>query len=149
MANRTYRYFNGEALYPFGFGLSYTTFRYAGMHMSKNTISKNETVRVEVTITNTGKYKGDEVVQLYIIHEGINYAPLRALKGFKRITLSPGQSGKINFTLTPELLKLIDDRGISTFIPGKVKIIIAGSSPSKRNEELGAAKASEVELTLK
>ncbi len=149
MANRTYRYFKGEALYPFGFGLSYTTFRYADLHLSKNTINKNESVQAEVTVTNTGRYKGDEVVQLYITHEGINYAPLQALKGFKRIKLSPGQSEKISFTLTPELLKLVDDRGNSTFAPGKVKIIIAGSSPSKRNEELGAAKASEVALTLK
>ena len=149
MANRTYRYFKGETLYPFGFGLSYTTFRCADLHLSKNTIKKDEPVQAEVTVINTGKYKGDEVVQLYIMHEGINYAPLRALKGFKRITLSPGRSGKISFTLTPESLKLVDDRGNSTFIPGKVKVIIAGSSPSKRNEELGAAKASEAVLTLK
>ncbi len=71
------------------------------------------------------------------------------MKGFKRITLSPGQSQKINFRLTPELLKLVDERGNSAFTSGKAKIIIAGSSPSKRNEELGAAKASEVVLTLK
>jgi beta-glucosidase len=89
------------------------------------------------------------VVQLYITHEGINYAPLQALKGFKRITLFPGQSEKISFTLTPELLKLVDDRGNSTFTPGKAKIIVAGSSPSKKNEESGAAKASEVVLILK
>ena len=149
MANRTYRYFKGEALYPFGFGLSYTTFRYADLHLSKNTINKDESVQAEVTVTNTGKYKGDEVVQLYITHEGISYAPLQALKGFKRITLSPGQSQKVSFMITPEQLKLVDDSGNSTFIPGKVKLIIAGSSPSKRNEESGAAKASEVVLTLK
>jgi beta-glucosidase len=149
MTNRTYRYFKGEVLYPFGFGLSYTTFRYADLRLSKNTINKNETVQAEVTVANTGKYKGDEVVQLYITHEGISYAPLQALKGFKRITLSPGQSKKISFTLTPELLKLVDDRGTSTFTPGKIKIIIAGSSPSKRHEEPGASKASEAVLTLK
>ena len=149
MANRTYRYFKGEALYPFGFGLSYTTFQYSSLHLSKSTINKNESVQAEVSITNTGRYKGDEVVQLYITHEGIGYAPLQALKGFKRVTLSPGQSEKISFTLAPELLKLVDDRGNSAFIPGKVKIIISGSSPSKRNEELGAAKASEAVLTLK
>ena len=55
MANRTYRYFKGEALYPFGFGLSYTTFRYADLHLSKNTINKDESVQAEVTVTNTGK----------------------------------------------------------------------------------------------
>jgi len=149
MANRTYRYFKGEPLYPFGFGLSYTTFKYSDLHLSKNTISKNESLHADVTITNTGQYNGDEVVQLYIAHDGIHYAPLQALKGFKRITLSPGQAQKVSFTIAPELLKLIDNGGHSTFIPGKVKIIIAGSSPSKRNEELGAAKSAEAALTLK
>ena len=149
MANRTYRYFKGEPLYPFGFGLSYTTFKYSDLHLSKNTISKNESLHADVTITNTGQYNGDEVVQLYIAHDGIHYAPLQALKAFKRITLSPGQSQKVSFTIAPELLKLIDHGGHSTFIPGKVKIIIAGSSPSKRNEELGAAKSAEAALTLK
>jgi len=149
MANRTYRYFKGEPLYPFGFGLSYTTFKYSDLHLSKNTISKNESLHADVTITNTGQYNGDEVVQLYIAHDGIHYAPLQALKAFKRITLSPGQSQKVSFTIAPELLKLIDNGGHSTFIPGKVKIIIAGSSPSKRNEELGAAKSAEAALTLK
>ena len=149
MANRTYRYFKGDALYPFGFGLSYTTFEYSDVHLSKSIVAKNETVTAEATITNTGKYKGDEVIQLYIVHEGIGYAPLQELKDFRRITLSAGQSRKISFTISPELLKLVDDRGNSIFAPGKVKIVIAGSSPSKRNEELGAAKASEAVLTLK
>jgi len=149
MANRTYRYFKGEPLYPFGFGLSYTTFKYSDLHLSKNTISKNESLQADVTITNTGQYNGDEVVQLYIAHDGIHYAPLQALKAFKRITLSPGQSQKVSFTIAPELLKLIDNGGHSTFIPGKVKIIIAGSSPSKRNEPLGAARSAEAALTLK
>jgi beta-glucosidase len=70
MANRTYRYFKGEPLYPFGFGLSYTTFKYSDLHLSKNTISKNESLHADVTITNTGQFKGDEVVQLYMAHEG-------------------------------------------------------------------------------
>jgi len=149
MANRTYRYFKGQPLYPFGFGLSYTSFAYSEVHLSKSIIAKDETVRAEVTVTNTGKHKGDEVVQLYIAHEGIDYAPLQALKGFKRISLSPGQFQKVSFTITSELLKLVDDKGHSIFSPGKVRIIIAGSSPSKRNEELNAAKATQAELTLK
>src|SRR5215467_16134641 len=69
MTNRTYRYFKGEALYPFGFGLSYTSFRYSDLKLSKTTAGANESVQVEVTVTNTGKTKGDEVVQFYISHE--------------------------------------------------------------------------------
>lgn len=149
MANRTYRYFKGEALYPFGFGLSYTTFKYSDLHLSKNEIDKVGSVQAEVTVSNTGKRKGDEVVQLYIAHEGIGYAPLQALKGFKRITLSPAQSQKVSFMITPDLLTLVDDKGNSTFIPGNVRVIIAGSSPSKRIEELGAPKAAQGVLTLK
>jgi len=103
----------------------------------------------EVTLSNKGNHKGDEVVQLYIAHDGIEYAPLQTLKGFKRVTLSPGQSQKVKFMITPELLKLVDDKGNSNFIPGKVKIIIGGSSPSKRNAELGTANTSEAVLTLK
>jgi beta-glucosidase len=149
MANRTYRYFKGEALYPFGFGLSYTTFNYSNLKLSKTTAGKNETIQAEAIVSNTGKYKGDEVVQLYITHQVVDNAPIIALKSFKRITLSPGQSQKISFTVTPDLLKLIDAGGNSVFIPGKVKIFIGGSSPGKRSEELGATKASEAIVTLK
>jgi beta-glucosidase len=149
MGNRTYRYFKGEALYPFGFGLSYTSFKYSDLTLSKPTVDANGSVKAELTVTNTGKVKGDEVVQLYLSHEGIFYAPLYALKGFERITLSPGQSQKISFTLTPELLKLVDESGRNGFIPGKVKVIIGGSSPSKNSAILGTAKQVSTELILK
>src|SRR4030095_11172139 len=114
--------FKGDALYPFGFGLSYTTFKYSDLHLSKTTINKSESVKAELTVSNSGKYKGDEVVQLYIAYEGVGYAPLQALKGFKRITLSPGQSQKVSFMITPDMLKLVDDKGKSKFTPGKVRI---------------------------
>ena len=149
MANRTYRYFKGEALYPFGFGLSYTSFKYSALTLSKTTVDANASVKAEVTVTNTGKVKGDEVVQLYLSHEGISYAPLYALKGFQRITLSPGASQKISFMLTPELLKLIDETGKSDFVQGKIKVIISGSSPAKNSEALGASKKVEALLVLK
>jgi beta-glucosidase len=149
MTNRTYRYFNGEALYPFGFGISYTNFKYSNLKLSKQTVSKDQGVNVEVTVTNTGKMKGDEVVQLYINHQGIGYAPISALKGFKRITLNPGESQKVNFTISPDLIKLINEEGSSVFIPGIVKIIVGDCSPGKRSEELGAAKPVEALLTLK
>lgn len=149
MANRTYRYFKGEALYPFGFGMSYTNFKYSDLKLSKKNVSKNETVNLEVMLTNTGKMKGDEVVQLYISHEGIDYAPLNALKGFKRITLNAGASTKVNFAISPDLLKIVNEDGNSVFAPGTVKIVVGGSSPGERSEELGAAKPAEAVLTLK
>lgn len=149
MSNRTYRYFKGEALYPFGFGLSYTKFTYSNLKVAKKIIGKNESVTVEVTVTNSGKMKGDEVVQLYLSHQSRTAAPLQALKSFKRITLVPGRSQKINFTLTTDQLKIIDKTGASVFAPGTVKIIVAGSSSQKRSEELGAAKAIEAVVILK
>ena len=149
MSNRTYRYFKGDALYPFGFGLSYVNFKYSGLKISKEIIAKNESARVELIVTNEGKVKGDEVVQLYLAHQGKAYAPVYALKGIKRITLGPGKSAKISFTLTPDLLKLIDDKGKTVFTPGTVRIIAGGSSPGKRSEELGSSKPVERTITLK
>jgi beta-glucosidase len=149
MANRTYRYFKGEPLYSFGFGLSYTSFMYSNLAVSKQSVKKNESLHAEVTVTNTGKYQGDEVVQLYIAHEGINYAPFLALKNFKRVTLKPGASQKISFDISPEMLTIVDADGATAFQPGKIRIIIGDSSPGARSEVLGAAKPSEIMLTLK
>jgi beta-glucosidase len=149
MANRTYRYFKGEPLYPFGFGLSYTSFNYSNLTVSKQSVKKNESLRAEVTVANTGKYNGDEVVQLYISHEGIGEAPLSALKNFKRVTLKPGESQKVSFEISPEMLTLVDANGTTIFQPGRVRLVIGESSPGARSEQLGAAKPSEVMLTLK
>jgi Glycosyl hydrolase family 3 C terminal domain. len=149
MSNRTYRYFKGEALYPFGFGLSYTTFQYANLKLSKASVKKGEATQAEVTVTNTGKNGGDEVVQLYITHEGFDFAPLSALKNFRRITLAPGASQKISFNLTADLLSLVDRNGNTVFNPGKVKIIVGGCSPTKKGDSLGMSKAAETALTLK
>ena len=148
MSNRTYRYFKGEPLYPFGFGLSYSTFKYNDLRLSKSSAGKNESIQAQVTVTNAGKYKAEEVAQLYITHEGVNYAPHSALKGFKRLSLQPGQSQKVNFNITSDLLTVVDEKGNNVFIPGKVKVVVGGSSPGKRSEQLGVSK-SEVLLTLK
>ena len=150
MQNRTYRYFKGEALYPFGFGLNYTKFTYSNLKLSKKAITKNESVDAEVTVTNSGKTTSDEVVQLYLTHLNAKMdAPLYSLKGFKRIHLAPGTSEKVKFTLTPDILSLVNDDGKSVEAAGKVKISIGGSSPSKRSEELGTAKDAEAMIMIK
>ena len=149
MKGRTYRYMKAEPLYPFGFGLSYTHFSYSGLQVSKNKIRKGETVQAEVTLTNTGKYAGDEVVQLYITHENMGTeAPLFALKGFQRVSLAPGASIKVNFTLIPDKLAVVNEKGQSLVPAGKVKISIGGALPGSRSEELGAAKAVEAEIEI-
>jgi len=150
MKGRTYRYMKEEPMYPFGFGLSYTSFSYSNLHLSKNTIQKNETAVAEVIVTNTGKYKSDEVVQLYLTHEDLGEStPLYSLKGFKRISLEPGASKKISFPITPNAMELINEEGRPVMVSGKIKISIAGSLPSGRSEALGAAKHIETILTLK
>ncbi len=112
MKNRTYRYFKGEPLYPFGFGLSYTKFTYSNLKLSRTKINKNESVDAEVTVTNSGKVAGDEVIQLYLTHiKGGEDIPLYSLKGFKRITINPGTSEKVRFTISPDMMKLINEQG--------------------------------------
>ena len=125
MENRTYRYFKGKPLYGFGFGLSYTTFRYDGL---KATPAKNKTVAVSVQVNNAGKMDGEEVVQLYVSGQG-KQAPSRALKGFQRIFLKAGQSKTVQFTLTAENLAIMDDNGNPKPFIGRVLISVGGSQP--------------------
>jgi beta-glucosidase len=148
MQNRTYRYFKGEPLYPFGFGLSYTNFNYSSLKLSKTKIKKNETVTAEVSVTNNGKMKSDEVVQLYLTHQSGQDIPLYALKAFKRITLLPGASQKVRFTITPDMMKLVNEDGKSVLNSGEIKVSIGGSLPSQRSEDLGAAKPAEAQIII-
>jgi len=130
MKERTYRYFNGEVLYPFGYGLSYTTFAYSPVKIAKNADSRSS-VQVEVDVKNTGKHDGEEVVQLYISHP--NYAenkPLYALKAFKRVPIKAGKTERVILTLTPKDLGMIAADGLLNVIPGKRKLYIGGTSPS-------------------
>ncbi|MGI8387552.1 beta-glucosidase BglX [Robertmurraya sp. P23] len=102
------KYFDGpnEPLYPFGYGLSYTTFSYSKIELDKNQISKNDEIKVSITVTNTGKRTGEETVQLYIQDlVGSVVRPVKELKGFRKVYLKPGESKKITFTITEEQLK--------------------------------------------
>jgi len=148
MQNRTYRYFKGVPIYPFGFGLSYTKFVYSHLKLSNTKIKKNESLNAEVTLMNSGKMKGDEVVQLYLTHESGADIPLYALKGFKKISLLPGASETVKFIITPDMMKLVNQDGKSVLESGNIKVSIAGALPSKRSEELGAAKPVEGQITI-
>jgi beta-glucosidase len=101
MAGRTYRFFEGTLLYPFGHGLSYTTFAYKNLHLSADHIATDGQITVSVDVTNTGKRAGDEVVQLYVQHKGSKVArPKKDLRGYKRITLAPGETRTVMLPLT-------------------------------------------------
>ena len=149
MKGRTYRYMTAEPLYPFGFGLSYTTFSYTNLQLSAQKINKKVPLKADVTVTNTGKMASDEVVQLYITVPQTGDNPLYSLKGFKRIKLQPGEAQKVEFDITPEILQSIKDNGQAVELPGDYHIYIGGSVPSKRSEDLGMTKSAEAVLTVK
>jgi beta-glucosidase len=105
MAGRTYRFFTGEPLYPFGFGLSYTSFSIDNLMISPAQVKGGEVVNVTAEVSNTGKVAGDEVVQLYIHQKsGSDSRPVRELKGFERVTLQPGEAKTVSFQLGPDEL---------------------------------------------
>ncbi|MDR1115835.1 MAG: glycoside hydrolase family 3 C-terminal domain-containing protein [Tannerella sp.] len=125
MKNRTYRYFTGTPLYPFGYGLSYTTFRYGSPEVSGD--QNNRTVKV--TVTNAGARDGDEVVQLYLSNRRDFVTPIRALKGFKRIHLKAGESQAVEFTLTSNDLSVVSPSGNIVPMKGDVLISVGGGQP--------------------
>jgi beta-glucosidase len=129
MKNRTYRYFTGDPLYPFGYGLSYTTFSYSKLNIPKSS-NINKPVTVNVTVKNNGKREGEEVVQLYLSNLSADVpVPLRTLKGFKRISLKPGESKTVSFTLAPDDFSVIDKNMKRSVLPGKFMISAGGCSP--------------------
>lgn len=134
MKERTYRYFTGEALYPFGYGLSYTTFKYSGLAIARSRIQTNGSVEVTAKVTNTGRRAGDEVVQLYVSKDDRpDYAPLRQLRGVRRLSLKPGQTRTVTFKLTPKDFALVNERGDLAVSPGSYTIWVGGRQPEAKS----------------
>lgn len=151
MKGRTYRYMDQEPMYPFGFGLSYGKFSYADIKVSASTIKKKQSVDVEAKITNTGTTETDEVVQLYLtdVAASTQQNPLFSLKGVKRITLKPGASSTVKFTITPEMMEMVNDKGEQVLEAGQFKVSIGGSLPGTRSTALGAAEGVQAVFTVK
>jgi len=129
MRNRTYRYFNGEPLYPFGYGLSYTIFKYSKIKVPQSLITGKSYI-VTAQVKNTGNKAGEEVVQLYIKHldDGVR-KPIVALKGFKRIYFKAGEIKTVTFNISPESLSLVDKNNKQTERAGISQIFIGGMQP--------------------
>jgi beta-glucosidase len=130
MKGRTYRYFEGQPLYPFGYGLSYTTFSYRGLRLPKKTINAGDALTAEATVTNTGKGEGDEVVQLYLSFPNMPGGPLRALRGFRRVHLKAGESQKVRFELKDRDLSMVTEAGEPIIAEGKYSVSIGGGQPN-------------------
>lgn len=135
MEGRTYRFFHGEPLYPFGYGLSYTTFAYSNLEMVSSA-STSDNLKVSIDVKNTGTLDGDEVVQLYVkVEDAAVPVPIHSLQGFKRIHLMAGERKTITFTLDPRQFSVIDDENKRVVQPGKVMIYVGGEQPGSTGTE--------------
>ena len=129
MNGRTYRYFSETPLYPFGYGLSYTTFEYSNARVERPEVSANEAVTLSVDVKNTGAMAGDEVVEVYVSHPDVTGAPLRALAGFERMHLNRGEQRTVHFTLRDRELSIVDEAGKRRIIPGAVNVWVGAGQP--------------------
>ncbi len=129
MENRTYRYFHGKPLYPFGYGLSYTTFSYSNLQLAQTRFNAGSPVGASVTVTNTGKLSGDEVVQLYLKFPAVKGAPRIALRGFERVHLNPGESKTVQFELKDRDLGMVTEDGRPIIAAGDYTLSIGGGQP--------------------
>ncbi|HEY4293486.1 glycoside hydrolase family 3 protein [Luteibacter sp.] len=130
MKGRTYRYFKGPPLYPFGHGLSYTSFAYGGAHASAATLDAGQTLTASVTVRNTGERAGDEVVQAYVSYPAADkLAPVRSLVGIQRVHLAPGESRVVSFPLDPRRLSSVDAAGKRSVVAGYYGLFIGGGQP--------------------
>jgi beta-glucosidase len=129
MAGRTYRYYSGKPLYPFGHGLSYTSFAYEGLTLSAPTLKAGDTLGVDVAVKNTGKVAGDEVAQLYLAFPATPGMPLKALRGVQRVSLQPGESRTLHFDLKPRDLSSVTEAGEIKVQPGAYTVSVGGGQP--------------------
>ena len=129
MTGRTYRYFGGKPLYPFGYGLSYTKFAYQDLHLTTAALHAGDPLAADVTVSNTGQLAGDEVAELYLTFPEIPGAPRRALRGFQRVHLNPGQSQTLHFLLKPRDLSMVTEAGEPVISGGRYTVSIGGGQP--------------------
>jgi beta-glucosidase len=139
MAGRTYRYAEAEPLYPFGFGLSYTTFSYESLTLSQAQLPSGAGLRAQVTLVNSGATHGEEVVQLYLSDTQASVpVPRATLVGFRRVGLAPGERAELSFEITADQMALYDDDGRARIEPGEFRLTAGGCSPGARGLALGA-----------
>ena len=150
MKGRTYRYMTAKPMYPFGFGLSYASFKYSEIRLSEKTIGKGQMVELSCTIENTSGIAADENVQLYVQPQTANREmPLFSLKGVQRLHLEPGESKTVLFSVPAEMLESINENGNKVLLPGEYILYVGGTLPTGRSLELGAGKPLNSIITVK
>jgi beta-glucosidase len=139
MKGRTYRYMTEKPLYPCGFGLSYTSFRFDSIVLSSNNIAAGSSVKATVTVSNTGKQDADEVVQLYVSRDGRTAdEPLFSLRGFKRVFVPAGKSVTVECDLPAAAFATINSEGEPELLPGSYTVIASDAAPVPVSVEKGA-----------
>jgi beta-glucosidase len=147
MAGRTYRYFTGEPLYPFGHGLSYTTFQYSNFKVLSKPVT-GQPISMSVQVQNTGQRAGDEVVQLYVRHPGASGRVARhALEGFRRVNLKAGEKKTVTFTLTPRQLSRLNAQARRVELAEKVQVFVGGGQPMAAAVKAGRVQQADLVLT--
>lgn len=136
MKGRTYRYFEGKPDYPFGYGLSYTTFAYSGLKLGRAHLKAGIPQTLTVRVKNTGKLAGDSVVELYLSASQVTAPPRPSLRGFTRVHLDPGESKAVSFKLDERELAFADDDGTQRIHAGEYTVWIGGGQPSTNAEGL-------------
>ena len=148
MKGRTYRYFAGTPLYPFGYGLSYTKFSYSKLTLPADPVEAGKPVVLEATVTNSGSRAGDEVAQLYLTFPSVPGAPLRALRGFERVHLEPGASQTVRFELKPRDLSMVTEAGEPIVAEGVYVATVGGGQPNTAAPTVAGSFAIKGALTL-
>jgi beta-glucosidase len=131
MDKRTYRYFQGKPLYGFGYGLSYSTFGYSNLRLSSSQLKAGDDLTVEVDVRNISGPAGDEVAELYLEFPAIPGAPLRALRGFERLHLAPGETRHVTYALKARDLSMVTEMGEHIVAPGGYNIFVGGAQPGE------------------
>jgi beta-glucosidase len=130
MAHRTYRYFDGPVLFPFGFGLSYVTFQYGPVQLSTRKIKASDSLIASVKVRNISRRAGSEVTELYLQPPRTPGAPRLTLRGIERVWLRPGQTQQLRFTLRPEQMSTVDAKAVRAVRPGTYRIFLGGAQPN-------------------
>jgi beta-glucosidase len=138
MNERTYRYFHGAPLYPFGYGLSYSKFEYSGLQLSSETLHAGDPLSLQVDVKNVSGPEGDEVVEVYLTPPPLPGAPIRALRGMQRVHVGAGETQHVQITLNPRDLSVVNDAGDRVIAAGEYQVSAGGGQPTSTSAVVSA-----------